>query len=552
MSDVLKHLEALAIHSYYLNELDVGLRVCEKALRLPLTEAQENTFRSYRTWYTRRLDQYLPVTFHRLDIELEDPTWTRFNPSIVARPEGWLVNVRSSNYRLVDWRYVIPPEDQGVIRTKNYLVELTDDWKIVSQVQLQVDYPKSGYIVEGLEDIRLHPVDDRLFCSATLRDLAGWDSTCRIATGEVVNHQVKNLTLLASPSPAHEKNWMPLAGRFNQWIYSCHFGERVTLVSAIDGQWVLDPQAPTFPLAKGFRGGSQAVEVLPGQWLACVHEVAFNGGHRVYEHRFVLFDEQAHWKITAVSMPFVFTSPFLIEFAAGMALKGDRLVLSFGVMDECASVAEMDLEDVLRFVGVPTTRPFVGTRDSTSGIDEMALKDAVRQRLTEHWMPNDYFQLNERSLHHYQKKALILAELQPRTLLEIGVRCGYSLMAFQLACPDITFIGYDAMLDSDSSQCRTHLAKVVEACQISLVLTEVDTHQLKAIPDADVAHVDGDHSYEGALADLRLVAHIPVILADDCDNPDVAKAVQTFVAETQRTVKYIDDGLRIVGVIRKL
>jgi hypothetical protein len=40
------------------------------------------------------------------------------------------------------------------------------------------------------------------------------------------------------------------------------------------------------------------------------------------------------------------------------------------------------------------------------------------------------------------------------------------------------------------------------------------------------------------------VAHCRAILADDCDNRDVRRAVETFAREQARTVEYFDDGLR--------
>jgi len=59
----------------------------------------------------------------------------------------------------------------------------------------------------------------------------------------------------------------------------------------------------------------------------------FVGGKKYYWHVFYLVD--ARGKMTAASEPLKLV-PNGIEFAAGMAIDGDRVVISFGVDDmEC-------------------------------------------------------------------------------------------------------------------------------------------------------------------------------------------------------------------------
>jgi hypothetical protein len=93
------------------------------------------------------------------------------------------------------------------------------------------------------------------------------------------------------------------------------------------------------------RGGSQLVPAGDG-WLAVVHEVVISSDRRWYLHRFVRFDEGL--RIAGVSDPFVI-SQLGYEFAAGLARfpGSDRLLLSYGVWDREAWIAELDLSDVL-------------------------------------------------------------------------------------------------------------------------------------------------------------------------------------------------------------
>jgi hypothetical protein len=137
---------------------------------------------------------------------------------------------------------------------------------------------------------------------------------------------------------------MPLvAGDDLFFIYSCRptvvmrydpQGRRVELASQQDGP----------PLARDFRGGSQAIEVEDG-YLFVVHEsVTFEDGGRVCPHRFVLMRHD--FEISHVSPQFFFCGRQL-EFCAGLARRGTLLVASFGVRDAQAYVATMELGEVL-------------------------------------------------------------------------------------------------------------------------------------------------------------------------------------------------------------
>lgn len=87
------------------------------------------------------------------------------------------------------------------------------------------------------------------------------------------------------------------------------------------------------PRYEGLRGGTQLVRIDDNSWLGVGHEMKFVGGKKYYWHVFYLVD--ARGKMTAASEPLKLV-PNGIEFAAGMAIDGDRVVISFGVDDmEC-------------------------------------------------------------------------------------------------------------------------------------------------------------------------------------------------------------------------
>jgi predicted O-methyltransferase YrrM len=175
--------------------------------------------------------------------------------------------------------------------------------------------------------------------------------------------------------------------------------------------------------------------------------------------------------------------------------------------------------------------------------------ERIRDILQANWREDDWFGCDSAVIFHYAMKAAVCERFAPRRIIEIGTRCGYSLLAFHAVAPQASYLCIDGACDNDSLYCLAHAKRLIERHQLEADLVVVDSHAVKSLPAACFAHVDGDHSYDGALADLRLVSHCRAILADDCDNPDVRKAVERFSAEQNRKVEYFDDGLRTAAVL---
>ena len=348
---MIEHLHRVAAHAYHCGEIDVGRRCCERLLRLPLSPEKEEKVRSNRTWYTQTLSDLGVVRdFQKIDVPPARVGWSLFNPSIVSHAGRLLCNVRSSNYAIADaGNYVIPPEDRETIRTYNGLIDVGSGecryWA--------ANYEASGFPVEGLEDVRLNSVDGELMASATIRDWAGRDGTCRIGVGVLDRFdRIRDLRCHDTVSGRHEKNWMPIIGR-REWLYACSHEGRTCIVREDGDDWTVTAHAEAPPVARGFRGGSQLVPdpIVEGGWLAIVHEVAVSNGRRVYEHRLVQFDESQDWRITHVSPPFAFRETRSIEFCAGLAVSDGKLVASFGSRDREAWLAYLYLHQTLDLLG---------------------------------------------------------------------------------------------------------------------------------------------------------------------------------------------------------
>lgn len=169
--------------------------------------------------------------------------------------------------------------------------------------------------------------------------------------------------------------------------------------------------------------------------------------------------------------------------------------------------------------------------------------------ITKYFRPGDPFlAINklEDVLAGYTLKHAIATELKPKSIVEIGVRAGYSAAAFLAACPMATFLGLDADNGRDGGEVGYSLwtqemledrfpqAKVaVLRCDTQQEdwVSSLATRDSQLATSFDLAHVDGDHSYAGCLKDLAQSARVAkAILVDDVDFiPDVERAVCRFL-----------------------
>ncbi len=98
------------------------------------------------------------------------------------------------------------------------------------------------------------------------------------------------------------------------------------------------------PKYDGLRGGTQLVRVGDDAWLGIGHEMRFVKSLKYYWHTWYLVDSKGKMKAASQQMKLV---PSGIEFAAGMAIDGDRVVVSFGVDDMESKLGGTSLSAVL-------------------------------------------------------------------------------------------------------------------------------------------------------------------------------------------------------------
>lgn len=113
----------------------------------------------------------------------------------------------------------------------------------------------------------------------------------------------------------------------------------------VDSTRVVSAGRAHVPKYDGLRGGTQLSRVGAEAWLGVGHQMKFVSGKKYYWHVFYLVD--ARGNMTAASEPMKL-APNGIEFAAGLAIDGDRAVISFGVDDMKCHLGETSLAAVLK------------------------------------------------------------------------------------------------------------------------------------------------------------------------------------------------------------
>ena len=181
------------------------------------------------------------------------------------------------------------------------------------------------------------------------------------------------------------------------------------------------------------------------------------------------------------------------------------------------------------------------------------------EELLKRWWVADPFRPTEEARRYYETKHRIAERLQPRSIVEIGVRAGYSAYAFLHACPKAYFLGidwgikgaFDEANRNEVAFCSNNVERLMSEFP-SFRMIWNNSHHLGGIPAApgggvyEFAHVDADHSYEGCTADLKLTKDCKWVLVDDFDvGPEVRGACRDWLlAHPELKAEYIPDGFR--------
>jgi hypothetical protein len=213
-------------------------------------------------------------------------------------------------------------------------------------------------MIRGAEDSRLYWRDTGWEFSATVyeRDTIPYP---RMARFKLDNYKatILNFYVVSSNKPFQqvEKNWMPtnIATDKFDYIYS------QTSIFSNERGIVEVRSVPE--LEKSLRGGTQLVLLDSGDYLAVVHETVDNYvekyssrifgvrlvNFRKYFHRFARYTSDG--VLSGVSDRFKFDDAD-IEFAAGLVVQDQDLVISYGRKDIVSMLAKIKLSKVLEMI----------------------------------------------------------------------------------------------------------------------------------------------------------------------------------------------------------
>jgi hypothetical protein len=306
------------------------------------------------------------------------------NPCIHVEPDGtWLCLLRCTDYAMPGGQTVRSPRAKpSLVQSKNAMVVLDPKtWKPIKTYPVrELDgLPRVASCSNtGYEDVRIFRTElgglQGIAASLHLERPAQRPGGSHPPEQVLVTFGESYDIVSAKPirgkwSSTPQKNWMPFEGVHEpRFLYSI---ERGTIFSEDGPLNELPAAAPinarprnlgttevrvfrspkavsagrvSPPTYDGVRGGSQLLSVGDNLWLGLGHEMRYTHGKKFYWHGFFTIDGAG--KLIARGRPIKLATEG-IEFAAGMAHEGDRLIVSYGVDDGQCRLAETSLSAVL-------------------------------------------------------------------------------------------------------------------------------------------------------------------------------------------------------------
>ncbi len=255
------------------------------------------------------------------------------NPSIIQIDNGYLCNIRASNY-IYDPNFKFL--EDTIHLSDHHLLTLDEHFKITETIILK-DITNNVYydsFVKGIDDLRL--INNHQFlCSHGNFNNHKTIQQC-LGTFNDEGHVTSLVPLPGPDQYRHEKNWLPFYDKELLVIYMVH---PFTLYKIENNHVVKIKEINlTDKNLSEFRGSAPPIPYQSG-WLCTVHQVV----NLCYFHRFVWFDQ--NFTTIVYSVPFYFEHKG-IEFNLGMCHSENGLLMTYSVLDNNAKLITIDYKVV--------------------------------------------------------------------------------------------------------------------------------------------------------------------------------------------------------------
>lgn len=373
--------ENLGILAFYENQGDTtpGFDAVER-MRFSLTIRGEA-----RCWAQNTTPYYLRSVDCERIIQIADQTaWTLLsgfdnvfyvpnNPSVVLISDvmrkkykipdvaRYVVNVRFVSYVIHDNGGYSTRTPDGIVHTRNLLYFLTQNFEREAVIEIRdiATRPRHPRNVVGLEDPKMFEYDGFWWYSCTTPDTNEINESQDISLVKLDfdyerrEGQSIEVYVLSKPDKTRvEKNWCPFVDDGIHWLYlcqpitTCSFDEKVKDTA----QW--KRSSHKFLQMDSLRGSCCLQPWVHGEckaWIGIHHEVCMHDirgrNRRCYTHRFAVWNREVN-DVLALSRAFYFQEQG-IEFANGLCVDGDKVIVSFGMKDQTANVLVYTRQEVL-------------------------------------------------------------------------------------------------------------------------------------------------------------------------------------------------------------
>jgi len=455
------------------------------------------------------------------------------NPSVYNDNGRILVNVRHTNYTL--WHsenkqlfnscygplIYFNPEDDIRLVTHNHVCTFNKNLLIKDIYPTKTekcDSPNPMWEFHGLEDARLVRWNDKLYQCGVRRDTTP-NGEGRMELSEIIltDFECIEISRQRIPMPDEwksycEKNWMPILDmpyHFVKWVNPTEVVkynpvDKTTTSIVLKTDKIEDIRDP--------RGGSQVI-LYKDYRIAITHDVnLFNNiqGQKdgIYRHQFITWDKD--WNIIKVSKPFSFMDG-QIEFACGMCLYKEDLLISFGFQDNASFLLQIPAKMI----------------DDLLGLNDKIIRHIYQgSQFGEEWFtyPSLYKEMVDRF--PSGSKFVELGSWKGRSSAFMATEIANSGKDIEFYCVDIGEVA-DTFKDNMKSLERYHTYMMMDTM---LAVKHFKDRSL------DFVFVDAGHSYEEVKGDI--LSWYPkikvggVIAGHDYkmeDHPGVCKAVDELI-----------------------